>query len=659
MKRSFANLIAKKESGGGDGGTNVFNISVASSAGEARVPAKNISLPATDVCDYALPNLEVTVISAKPHYVKAMHDHFMVTALVNKVKAQDNGFSTTFDLPSGASVVMALKKAFAPAMEKEMVAKPHALADKFALIPCSGVVDFMVKGKNNGPNGTDLRIEEHLLPGSMVEVVRFSADAKLINGEFNVFCSASTVSPLLRPPFVTMRPSSVVDKCFENATVHREAFINIARGTGEAQHPVLVAWLKKDIEYLLPKLEGVKRDFKDRKVGIGKPFETLAMSADAEDGIDNALAWMNMYLEEPDDNLPTSCDIIDELTKINISKIRFAPFLQSASGPFDKAALGCMQTGMGPLSTEFSYGEHTKHPQLQFYTEALISSTKKPAAVDKSVGSLELNVVSAFIAVKHPETGEWTGMVPKLKSNTAVCLGQLTSSGRCKAAPALQTFDYGRMPIVANEIVPYAPMVLFLRRMAVNNTKVCDTAIQPQNSSDWGDGSVLDYVSGIRNAGVQVSVEFVDDHLCDDGEVLSMDASKLYNYVDVDSSKEAKAPTKHRFEVTGFNGLNCFEETKIKKFRLKQNMPPGGENIEYFAIFDGSSDAVMGDPDLNTDMYKGCKFIADKLAADKTFAKEKMALYAIAVASSPDGKSEATDEPEANKAKNEAESDSE
>lgn len=657
MKRSFANLVAKKESGGG---TNVFgNISVASAAGEARVPAKNISFPATDVCNYAMPNLEVTVINARNHSSPKMIGQIVVTALVHKVKTQDNGFCTTFDLPSGVSVTMALKKTSSSEAGMDKVAKPHALADKFALIPCSGIVNFTVKGKNNGPGGTDLRIEEHLLPGSMLEVMRFSADAKPgNNGEFNVYCSADTVSPLIRPPFVTMRSADVVDKCFENPSVHREAFVNIARGTGEAQHPVLMAWLKKDIQYLIPKLEDIKRDFKNRKVGMGQPFETLAMSADAEDGINQALAWMNMYLEDPDDNLPASCDIIDATTTLDLSRVRFAPFLQSAAGPFDKAALGCMQSGVGPRSFEFSNGDHIKHPKLQFYTEALISSSKKPSA-DKSVGSLELNVVSACIAAKHPETGEWTSMVPKLKNNTAVCLGQLISSGKKTAAPALQTFDFGRMPTVVNEIVPYAPMAIFLSRMAVNNTKVCDTEIQPLISGDWGGDNVLDYVSGIRNAGVQLSVGFVDDHLCDDGEVVSMDAGKLFKYVEVDSSGEAKAPTKHRFEVTGFNGLNCFEETKIKKFKLKQNMPPGGENIEYYAIFEGSSDAVMGDADLNTDTDKGDKFIADKLAADKTFAKEKMALYAIAVASSTDGKSEATDDPEPKKAKKETDSDSE
>lgn len=657
-KRAFENLVESKKSADDKGETfDVFGgFDVATAAGAPRQVARTVNLPATDVFNHALPTLIGTVIEAKNHPSEKMKGQVVITAQIEKFTAPDTPFQIAYNLPSGVGVMMALSKLTSSAPGMDKVAKPHVCPDKFAISPITGIVNFTIRASKNGRNGTDLRPDD-LPTGTPIEVLRYVAEVKQTASGSTVYASADSISILsIKPPFVTTRAGNAIDKCFDNAAVHREAAVNIMRGTGDGANPVLMAWLKEDAEFLKPKLLDLHQVLVGRKVGLGKPFESLAMSDEASAAINAAIEQM-ASLEQVSDaselNL-MAADLIEWLSKVDVSTQRYAPFLQTTATPFEKVFLECASKGIGPMAQQHLLNiKNGVEVKGNFFTEALFESGK--TASDKSVGAMEYNVSSVSISMKHPKTGEWTGFTPKLKDGTAVCVGQLLQSAKKTAAPQLGVFDFYRLPMAGREIVPHMPMLVVLKRMPLNNTRVADTDVQPLVGGDWGVEYILDYPTGILQAGIALSKGFVQEKLCDDGEVKVMASKELFGYTDVDASGEPKPPSRPRFVETGFNALNTNEEVRIMKYIDGSNNPRGTEKVNFMAIYEGVANDVADDPTLSMNTAKGDAMIEKKMAEDKTFATKKMVLYAIAT--EPEHKEE--DEPKAKRAKTDTGSDSE
>ena len=657
-KRAFENLVESKKSAD-DKGENfdVFGgFEVATAAGAPRQVARSVNLPATDVFNHALPTLTGTVIEAKNHPSEKMKGQVVITAQIEKFTAPDTPFQVAYNLPSGIGVMMALSKLTSSAPGMDKVAKPHVCPEKFALAPITGIVNFTIRASKNGRNGSDLRPDD-LPTGTPIEVLRYVAEVKQSASGSTVYASADSISILSsKPPFVTTRACNAIDKCFDNAAIHREAAVNIMRGTGDGAHPTLVAWLKEDAEFLKPKLLDLHQVLVGRKVGLGRPFESLAMSDDASASINAAIEQM-INIEQVSDASELNimaADIIEWLSKVDVSTQRYAPFLQTTTSPFTKTFLECSSKGIGPMTQQHQLNiKNGVEIKGNFFTEALFESGK--TASDKSVGAMEYNVSSVSISMKHPKTGEWAGFTPKLKDGTAVCVGQLLQSAKKTAAPQLGVFDFYRLPMIGTEIVPHIPLLAVLKRMPLNNTRVADTDIQPLVGGDWGIESILDYATGILQTGVALSKTFVQEKLCDDGEVKVMPTKELFGYTDMDASGEPKPPSRPRFVETGFNALNTNEEVRIMKYIDGSNNPRGTEKVNFMAIYEGVANDVTDDPNLSTNTAKGDELIEKKMAADKTFSTSKMVLYAIAT--EPEQKEE--DEPKAKRAKTDTGSDSE
>jgi len=656
-KRAFENLVECKKTAD-DNGENfdVFGaFEVATAAGAPRQVARTVNLPATDVFNHALPTLIGTVIEAKNHPSPKMIGQIVITAQIEKFTTPDTPFQVAYNIPSGVGVMMALSKITSSAPGMDKVAKPHVCPEKFAIVPITGIVNFTLRASKNGRNGSDLRPDD-LPTGTPIEVLRYVAEVKQSASGSTVYASADSISILSsKPPFVTTRAGNAIVKCFENTAIHREAAINIMRGTGDGSHPVLMGWLKEDALFLKLKLLDLHQALVGRKVGIGKPFETCAMSDEASAAINAAIeqmASLEQVSDASDLNIMVA-DLVEWLSKVDVSTQRYAPFLQTAASPFEKIYLECSSKGAGPMAQQHLLNiQNGLEVKGNFFTEALFESGKTTS--DKSVGAMEYNVTSVSISMKHPKTGEWTGFTPKLKDGTAVCVGQFLQSAKRTAAPQLGTFDFYRMPMVGREIIPHMPMLVVLKRMPLNNTRVADTDVQPLVAGDWGVECILDYPTAILQTGIALSKTFVQEKLCDDGEVKVMPTKELFGYTDMDASGEPKPPSRPRFVETGFNALNTNEEVRIMKYIDGSNNPRGTEKVNFMAIYEGVATDVADDPTLSINTAKGDALMEKKMASDNTFATKKVVLYAIAT--EPEAKED--DEPKAKRAKTDTGSDS-
>ena len=157
----------------------------------------------------------------------------------------------------------------------------------------------------------------------------------------------------------------------------------------------------------------------------------------------------------------------------------------------------------------------------------------------------------------------------------------------------------------------------------------------------------MDYATGILQTGVALSKTFVQEKLCDDGEVKVMPTKELFGYTDMDASGEPKPPSRPRFVETGFNALNTNEEVRIMKYIDGSNNPRGTERVNFMAIYEGVTSDVSDDPTLSTNTTKGDALMEKKMASDKTFATNKMVVFAIATEPEP----KEDDEPKAKRAK--------
>ena len=645
---------AKKQSEKNGEDDNVFGkFEVAATTGQPRQVARSINLPPSDIFNHALPNLTATVIEAKSHPSQKMTGQVVITALVESFTIPEAPFQICYDLPSGIGVMLALSKLTSSAVGMDKVSKPHVLSDNFALVPITGIVNFTVRSAKNGRNGTDLRPDD-LPAGTSIEILRYVAESKLVADGLRVYASADSISIISHKPlFVNARSDAIMEKGFATNAVHRETTSNVCRGIGEGQHPLLKEWLLQDIAYLKPLVETLQNHLVDKKVGIGKPFEADAASPEALASIKTALQTMSAIQKDEISEISIHVyDIIDALSKIDVSSQRYPAFLQTASTPFQKTFLECSTKG-GPMTqSHWQYtadgDQNAPSPatKLNFFTEAMFRAGKEPS--DKSVGALEFNIESVSISMKSPSTGEWVGFVPKLKDGTAVCVGQLLQSAKRSSAPLFNVYDFYRLPMVAKELTPFLNILTVLKKMPLTTTKTTEIEAQPLTNGDWGTETMIDIASGVASVGVAVSREFAASNLCENEEVAVMAPKSLYQYTDVDSSGDPKPPSRPRFIDSGFSSLNCHEEIRLTKYNVSV-APKGATEVGYFAIYEGVSADVDNNPMLTTDPRVGDAHIKSKIDADSKFSTEKMVLYAIARAETRD-----QDDPPKKKAKTDA-----
>lgn len=659
-KRAFANLV---ESVIDDDTNQIFgNFDVASNPGQPRQVARSLTLPTSDVLNHLLPTLSGTVIEAKNHPSPKMTGQVVITALISDFRTPESSSPIAYELPSGIGVMPVLTKLTSSAVGMDKVAKPHVISDTFGLVPITGIVNFTVRSAKNGRNGTDLRPED-LPPGVAIEALRYVAEAKMGSDGAVVYCSADSISILSsKPGFVTSRAASVVQDCFQNKALHREEAVNVCRGVGEGQHQILREWLEEDCFYLKPKLMNLIESLKDRKVGIGKPFESDAMSAEALASVKSAIEKITALEDGSKDDKRTeisaTCDAIEYLSKMDVSSQRYAAHLHAGITPQQKMLRQRRLQGMGPMAQEFAVKIKAGEAKGNFFTESLVEAGKEPS--DKSIGCLEFNFNSTAIWMRSPRTNEWVGFTPKLKDGTAVCIGQLLQSGKKVAAPALGVYDFWRLPMVAKEVAQCTPILAVLKRMPLDNTKLSDVQVQPLTGGDFGVQSVVDYASGVLNAGVVVSKKFVEEHLCDHEEVKVMTARQLFGYVEVDASGDPKLPSRPRFVETGFNALNAHEEVRLHKYIEGSNNPRGTDKVNFMVVYEGVYQDLVDEKQLSNDTAKGDELVKRKIEDDKKFSTEKMVLFAIATEKDDDDEGGGKDKGEGGAAKKKkSESDSE
>ena len=658
MKRSFANLADKLKTA--DASASPFG-GAATEAGSARVPARVSHLPASDKIDHAFPTVTGTVIAAKNHpRVPGLMCIEMLATSAAAPESAAAGVNLVFDLPSGT---------FTPATTKvttidpklKLTPKPHRLADKFALLPLTGVLSFTVTTKGQGSMGGDLSVAD--LPiGREIEAMRFSYEMKLgENGEYNVFAGADTISFTRNPPFITEAQQAVVDKAFNSPAVHREVVLNVARAAGEHQIEPLFEFMKLDAAAVKTKIEQLKGALAGNRVGAGLSLECAAISADTEASMDSVVevCEATSKLEDPS-AMPANavCDVIDLVarsSKVDISRCRIAPFLQSAVDPHTKKLLGCDLNGVGPKTFEFADARNEKlawTKDFNFFSEALFRSTK--TATDKSVGSFEADVQAIAICVKNPTTGEWTDLVPQLDSGASMCLAQALFSAKVFVAPRMQIFDYKRLPVLTNAILPYSAMLVVLPQLPTRINKCTD--VQPLIAGDFGGvyphDNVVDFGSGIVSCGVKVSAAFIGSNFCDEsGDFFVVSVPDLYAYSSkVDAGVPAE-PTKTRFEVEGRACLNAFAETRVSKFTSTKILPTGAGGVDFYALYPGVASDVANDQTINSDTAAGDAALKAVMEKEKDIAEwqtGKLAIYAVAVAKEG---SEKTETPAAKKQK--------
>jgi len=643
MKRSFEQLRAKLQAG--DAGPSPFT-GAAAAAGSARVPARSITLPATNKIDHAYPTITGFVVNAKPNNkVAGLMSIEMLAMDAYTPDSASNGLDLVFDLPSG-KFTPATIKCTTDDPKFKLAAKPHRMADKFVLFPLTGLISFDVKTKGQGQlPGSDLTVAD-LPPGKEIEVMRFYYEMRMnADGSSVTFCNADTISYLRPGPFVSKAHEFIVDKAFSCPGLHREVVMNVARFTAEYQQEALFQFMKKDAEVLKEKVEGLRVALSDCRVGQGMSLETDAISETTAKSMKDVVELCDATgkFDSVGEMPPNAqCDIIDlvaRLAEVNLSRFRKAPFLQSAIDPGSKKLLDSDKTGVGPRMFDFccSIAEGDKSAdKFGFFTESLFSSTK--TAETKSIGAFEIDVKAVAMSIKNPVDGQWTHLVPQLKSGESVCVAQILISAGKNAAPNMQIFDYARLPLITNAVLPCSAIMATTPALALRATKCTD--VQPLISGSFESGfypwdNIYDFTSGITHAGVMVSGAFLKEHLCDDSEdfFVHTDPATLFAYSQNTANGGPAEPAKVRIEANGRVCLNSFPDTRISKFTSTKSLPTNAGGINFYAIFPEAAQCIIDNQGVNTDAKKGDAALKKVLDAQNDVASwrtSKLAIYAIA-----------------------------
>ena len=643
----FADLIAKKRSADGEvkvgwGATAESCAELGASAiGDARRAKAGPKVSASDLIDLNGVDVYGTVIGVS----KGMYSH-KVAVIVSKVEMPDDSVSTVV-VPSGAVYQVASKKLPHKMAGGEKVTMPHVFPAACFLVRIDGVLNLDVKTTKNGPKDAELT----------AEAIPIGTKAKFTNVVFDYVHKAATEEyPESHSAYGSAKGIDY-DENFVKGPIHpilgKQAVFDALSWGSSGMHSHVITTACDHIgvrpDHLLEQsradklaiaefLEKTADAYNEASVGVGQAWASPLFSEGAVDD------WRATAAAMREDDVVSLNPLLSNKNYIS-RRSHVTPFVQYAIDPFIAELTSRDTTG---VSFKLNYETNAEAVEIvgfnpaeannvKAFTECTLRlapdkcvrpdpTTERPdppgrsleSIASESMGSVAIDVASFGDTTMDPATKTFNPpTLMKLADGTSLIISQfLDSAKKGKLLNAFGVYDYYRFSMLAELLLPYMGLAFFTNNWS-NSRPVEALTCQPRvvdKNFSTGDGiaNVYFVAPAIKAVGVQVSVDFLKEHVVDDENCLLV-PSVPDQYKPEDNSKPPKqiAPEPPQLGKDGFLCLNGLEGTNVNRASVKK-LPEGSDGFEIYVLYADCVADVKAAVKRNQDAATGEAFLKEK-----------------------------------------------